>query len=258
MKLAVIGCKGYVGSAYCKMLSRRHDVEGVDIGDPHDSVNSECEAAFVCVPTPESPSGACDTSAVESVLSWLKTPLIVIKSTVPPGFTRRMQMKHNADLVFSPEFIGESKYHSTYAFDADPAATPWHIFGDVRKGVGRKAAEVILPITGPQPQYLFTDSTTAELVKLWENSFYAAKVTFVNEMARACRAFGVDFLEARELWLADPRVSRMHTMVFPGNPGYSGKCYPKDLANLIASCKERGYEPAFLESVRDSNDGFRN
>lgn len=267
--VAVIGSEGHVGSAYLAMLQAcgHVGVIGLDEANREYSdnreawqrwVNDKCHAAFVCVPTPEGDGGRCDTSAVDEVLAWLNTELIIIKSTVPPGFTDDRQAGVPGRLVFSPEFIGESKYHSTWPFDRDPAAAPWHIFGEAKPGGSRLAADLIAPICGPQAKYLLTDATTAEVVKLMENSFFATKITFVNEMAKVCQAFGVDFMEARELWLADPRIEPMHTMAFADAPGFGGKCLPKDLANLIHSSGQAGYRAAFLEAVQAANQRFRN
>jgi len=77
----------------------------------------DADAIVVCVPTPQSPDGACDTSIVESVVAWLETPLIILRSTVSVGTTRRLSTKYRKNIVFQPEY--------------GPAETPDHPFNDL-------------------------------------------------------------------------------------------------------------------------------
>lgn len=265
-RIAVIGSEGYVGNAHVKFFERRFDVVKNDIDLAVNTTVSEvnaCDLAVVCVPTSMSKDGSCDTSIIEEVLGWLQTPLILIKSTIPLGYVRdvaQSRPKLANRLVFSPEYIGESKYYTGYGFETSVVATPWFIFGDTIPT--HKAARTIrdhfyLPITGPNKQYFVTDSTTAELAKYMENCYFATKVTFANEMKRIADVIGVDYGEAREMWAADPRVDRMHTAVFPGEPGFGGKCLPKDLTALIAASNEAGYTPKFLQAVHDCNEHFQ-
>jgi len=67
----------------------------------------------------------------------------------------------------------------------------------------------------------------------------------------------VDYNELREIWLADPRISRDHTFVYPDNRGFSGKCLPKDVSAIIASAKARGAKPSLLEAVMAINESHR-
>jgi UDPglucose 6-dehydrogenase len=75
-------------------------------------------------------------------------------------------------------------------------------------------------------------------------------------MALICEAFGADWDKVREGWLRDPRAGGSHTRV-EGRGGFGGRCFPKDLAALIAASKDAGYRPRFLEDVRDTNARFR-
>lgn len=214
---------------------------------------SECDIAFVCVPTPASADGGCDTSIVEDVVSWLETPVIVIRSTVSVGTTRRLAERHKKAIVFQPEY--------------GPAETPDHPFNDLRKvrwvilGGDRDAtrvaarawqdaysADIVIQQTTPE---------TAELCKYMENAFLAAKVTFCNEFYEIANRVGVDYHELRELWLLDPRIGRSHTFVLPDNRGFGGKCLPKDLAAIMRTSEEAGYVPSLLQGISDSNDRHR-
>jgi len=263
-KIAVIGV-GYVGKAVYELYVGHYEVVSYDLMVktgwgaveewPEDGF-ADCELAVISVPTPQSDSGACDTSIVEEMVAKLNSKIIMIKSTVTPGTTAKLQDKYpDKKLVFSPEFAGESTYWSPYAFDTDMKALPYQIIGGPREYTS-KVVELMLPILGPTKEYCQTDTTSAELVKYMENSFYALKVIFCNEMYEVCKAFNVDYNEVRELWTKDPRISKMHTAVFPDQRGYSGKCFPKDTNGLYHASKERGYEIKVMRAMIEKNDEF--
>jgi len=90
-----------------------------------------------------------------------------------------------------------------------------------------------------------------------ENAFLALKVTFCNEFFDIASVLGVDYNELRELWLQDPRIGRSHTLVFPEDRGYGGKCLPKDVSALIQSATAHAYEPSLLTAMVETNARFR-
>ena len=216
-----------------------------------DAVN-ECGIAFVCVPTPCSPDGTCDISAVEEVISWLRSPLIVLRSTVPPGTTESLAGRYGKRLVFQPEYMGETHAHPL----ADLRGRDFIVLGGVRDDTAEVAA-AYSEVYHSSIQFFFTDATTAELAKYMENCFYAAKVVFCSEFHMIARTFGVAYNELREIWLADPRISRDHTFVYPDNVGFGGKCLPKDVSALIEFARSNGFDPALMKAVRDINDRYR-
>jgi len=256
-KVAIIGY-GYVGKAYHKVFPEAviHDVNYTN----KDEVNT-CDLALICVPTPTSKDGlSCDTSIVEEVLSWLKTPLVLIKSTIKPGTTEILQNKFpNSQLVFSPEYVGEGSYFVqfwNYPHATDPRYHDFMILGGPKKATSA-IIDIFVRKIGPHVKFMQTNSKTAEFIKYMENFFFATKITFVNEMYECAKAFGLDYNEIREGWLMDPRVNRNHTAVFPEKRGYEGKCLPKDTKAFIASAKEAGYDPEFLKSVIENNNRIR-
>jgi len=254
MKIGIVGY-GYVGKAMYEFFKDHYDVY---IYDPHvdhshtkEQVNL-CDLGVVCVPTPMSEDGSCDTSIVEEVIGWLETPLIVLKSTVPVGTTDDLAEKYNARIVFSPEYCGESSYWSPYSFHTDVKETPFFIFGGKPKHCS-EAIDYYLPVTGPMKTYHQTTAKTAEMAKYMENCFYATKIAFCNEMYSICEGMDIDWNAAREAWLLDPRIHPMHTAVFKNSRGFGGKCLPKDLNAMIAFAKNAGVDPVLLESVWESN-----
>lgn len=226
---------------------------GVKFTNRYDDVNSS-DAAIVCVPTPRKESGECDISIVEETIEWLETPLIIIKSTIEIGTTSRLIEMTGKPLVFSPEYAGESTYWSPYDFHTEVVETPFFIFGGERKNTS-KCVDLYMKIGGPTKKYVQTDSATAEMAKYMENAFYATKITFSYEMAEICRSSGIDYNEARELWLLDPRINPMHTAVFEENDmPFSGKCLPKDTAALYHLGTKLGYKPELIYQVLKSNE----
>lgn len=260
-KVAILGY-GYVGKAYHKVFPDAYiyDYHAKDLKAEYERVN-ECDLAIICVPTPTSDDGlSCDTSIVEEILEWLETPLILIKSTVKPGTTEKLQADYpNKNIVFSPEYVGEGGYmidHWKYPHPTDPRYHDFMILGG-NHNVTTEIISIFVQKVGPRVQFMQTNSRTAEVIKYMENFFYATKIIFVNEMFEACKALGVDFNEVREGWLLDKRVDRNHSTVFKDKRGYEGKCLPKDTKAFVASVKEAGYRAKFLESVIENNARIR-
>jgi UDPglucose 6-dehydrogenase len=250
-KFAIVGY-GVVGRAMHDLLPEAvlYDV-APGIGSDRDAVNA-CDIAFVCVPTPQAESGACDYSAVEETVAWLETPLIVLRSTVPVGATDELSKRYDRRIVFQPEYLGETAAHPF----ADVTQRKFIILGGKASDTNR-VADVYNKLYHSDVQFHFSDAKTAELAKYMENCFFAAKVSFCNEFYGLAESLGVEYNELRELWLADPRISRDHTFVYPDNRGFDGKCLPKDLAAIIATGADAGYRAAMLEAIRDVNETFK-
>lgn len=254
--VAIVGY-GYVGKAMYEFFSQKHRTiyydPYVDGSCTQDEVN-RADLAVVCVFTPAGDDGACDVSIVDSVIAWIQSPVILIKSTVAPGTTDAMKKKYGKRIVFSPEYIGESEY-GTGKHNFNKSALN-HSFvtlgGDARDT--EHVADLIMPIFGPNKTYMFTDAVTAELAKYMENCFFATKLVFCYEFAQICKAFGANYHAVRECWLLDPRMESSHSAVFSYNAEpFSGKCLPKDLKAICAASRAAGYEALFLQSV-DSNN----
>lgn len=164
MKVGIVG-HGHVGKAQKRLFEDAvvYDT-GENTGSP-EAVN-ECEIAFVCVPTPLLEDGGCDVSVVESVVSWLETPLICIMSTVVPGTTGRLRRESGKRIVFQPEYVGETVDHPL----ADKSRRGFLILGGEREDTDR-VVEVYKSVYNSIVRIMQTDSTTAEVIKYMENSF---------------------------------------------------------------------------------------
>ncbi len=194
----------------------------------HDPAQGRIESviggiAFVCVPTPMNPDGSCDTSIVQSVVAEHDADLFVIRSTVPPGTTRKL----GKPAVFQPEFLGMTPGHR-YQSDAD---VPFVILGGYETETVADLYRTVLPTT---TAIHHTTWEIAELTKYAVNTFLATKVEFANEMYDLCTRLDVRYDEFREMWLLDDRIGRSHTAVDPSHRGFDGTCFPKDIAALVA------------------------
>ena len=250
MKVGIVGA-GAVGAGMAKLFPDAAIYDEPKKIGTREAID-QCEIAFVSVPTPQGPAGECDTSIVEDVVRWIQVPVIVLRSTVAVGTSRRLAQATGKRIVFQPEY--------------GPAETPDHPFNDLRKirwiVLGGEARDNAVAIRAWQEVYssditiMQTTWETAELCKYMENAFLALKVTFCNEFYELAQRFGVDYSELREAWLLDPRIGRSHTWVLPDKRGYSGKCLPKDVAAIIASAGVAGYSPELLREMQRSNDRF--
>ena len=208
---------------------------------------NDCDAAFVCVGTPQKDDGTCDVSAVEEVFSWLEVPLTIVRSTVPPGTIDRLDRYSS---VFVPEFIGEG-VNAPYNAMKQP---PFLIIGGPYQAT-TNAASVLSKIYNAECEFIFTDAVTAELAKYAENYFLALKVSWANELYDIATHVGADFNQMMVAVTHDYRIGRSHTHVYPEQRGWGGRCLPKDTAALLARV---GSEVApLLAAVRAVNEKHR-
>lgn len=263
-KVAIVGY-GYVGKGIYNFFKDNFETIFYDPNVPGSAEKKEinkCDLGIICVPTPMGDDGACDLSIIEEVLGWLKTPLILIKSTIPPKTTEYLVKKTGKKICFSPEYMGEGggvPYFIPYWKYPHPTDMKVHSFQII--GGDKKTASAILDffisVMGPDAKFFITDSTTAELVKYMENAFIATKVLFCNEFYSVAEAFGVEYKELRELWLLDTRMGRMFSAVYPDRRGFSGKCLPKDVNAIVKASEKAGYDPKFIKAVIANNDRIK-
>lgn len=255
-KVAIVGM-GYVGKGMAKIFpdAAQYD-EPLGVGTKEE-VN-ECELAIVCVPTPSRDDGSCDTSIVEEVVQWLTTDLILLKSTVSPSTTERLMVLYKKRICFSPEYMGEGKYFTPswrYPDPENPISHGFMVIGGAQQDCS-DIVDIFMPKMGPHTRVRIMPALEAELVKYFENTWGATKVTLANEFRKICETFGANWHLVREGWIDDPRVEPMHTAVFKEKRGFSGKCFPKDTSALLHASREAGYEPTLIAAMIASNDVF--
>ena len=262
MKIGIVG-QGYVGTAIKIGFESYYDLETYDKFDSSKSTCNLkrlvdiCDVIFVCVPTPMDKDGSCHTGIVEEVISEInqysnKSQIVVIKSTVSPGTTERMNKKYKkVSVIFNPEFLTEANFIEDFKNQTRI------ILGVTRKGTN-KLRQVYSKVF-PKAHIIKTHSTIAELVKYMTNSYLATKVSFANEMYEICEKFDMDYDKVVEYATLDERLGVTHWSVPgpDGELGYGGHCLPKDINALISVAHELGINTEVLEAVVETNDRVR-
>jgi len=262
INIGIIG-QGFVGSAIREGLKGHYeiltyDLESSKCNSTHAEVCNKSNIVFVCVPTPMRLDGSCDTRILESVIQGLhdeckKTgvyPVLVIKSTIPPGTTKRINSKYDdMSILFSPEFLTEANSYEDFKNQSRI------IIG----GDGGKIVKQMFRKVFPKIPIVLTKSKTAEMVKYFTNCFLATKVTFANQMFQICNNDNVDYDKVCEYALYDKRIGKSHLAVPgpDGDLGFGGHCFPKDLAAMIAFGSTNDGGTSFLKAVQDYNDKCR-
>lgn len=236
-KVGVIG-NGFVGESQAFAFSPTTDLRIYDI-DPLKASNTkeeidECDFIFVCVPTPMKKDGSQDISFIEKVFEEaVEGPIYIIKSTVLPGSTKELQNKYpKLSILFSPEFLTER----TAKLDM---LTQARIVLGGDDSLTSKTAE-LFEQRFMNKHIIKTDSTTAELIKYMNNTFFATKVSILNEFKLLADKLNANWEDALYGFASDGRIgdSHLHVPGPDGRLGYGGTCFPKDVNALITLAKE--------------------
>tara|TARA_S200000501_G_scaffold371766_1_gene415517 strand:- start:1694 stop:2524 length:831 start_codon:yes stop_codon:yes gene_type:complete len=251
-KVGVIGF-GFVGEAQAFAFSPISNVKVYDI-DKRKSTNSleetlKCKFIFVCVPTPMKKNGEQDTSFIEDVFKKaVSGPIYIIKSTVLPGTTNNLIKKYNKlNIIFSPEFLTER----TAKLDM---ITQARIILGGKKDLTSKCKK-LFEERFMNKTIIETDSTTAEFVKYMNNTFFASKVSIMNEFYRLAKKIGVDWNNALYGFVTDHRIGDSHLNVPgpDGKLGFGGACFPKDINAFISFAKQNKINMNILEAAWKTN-----
>jgi UDPglucose 6-dehydrogenase len=267
MNIGIIG-QGFVGLAIREGLKNFYDIYTYDIDESkcnstHQKVCRETDIIFVCVPTPMRKSGECDTRILERVIKKLDSecrsdparnrPIIVIKSTVPPGTTEYINKKIASvlDVCFSPEFLTEANSFEDFKNQTRI------IVGGPRPATGK--IKQMFRKAFPTTPIVKTGTKTAEMVKYFTNCFLASKVIFANQLYEICDHAGIDYDKVCEYALYDNRIGKSHLAVPgpDGDFGFGGHCFPKDLAAMIYYAEKFSINPNFLKAIRNENNCYR-
>jgi len=215
----------------------------------------KCSIIFLALPTPPGEDGSADLSYILGVAEQLghimeEYKIIVDKSTVPVGTAEKVtaaiakNAKVEFDVVSNPEFLREG-----YAVD-DFMKPDRVVVGTSSARARKQMDELYKPFVRQGNPVYFMDERSAELTKYAANSFLAAKISFMNEIANLCELVGADVDMVRIGIGSDTRIGKR--FLFPGI-GYGGSCFPKDVKALIKSSQEVNYDFKILNAVEEVN-----
>lgn len=264
--IGIIG-RGFVGTAVAHGFSQAvgYDAE-IRIYDknPERSTNSLEEVIskshfiFISVPTPSNKDGSINLDILDGCLQEIKdsmnknkslNPVFLIRSTIVPGTTAELQLKYpNLSLVFNPEFLTERSANFDFISQSR------FVLGGESSNVDR-VADLYKHRFGNSVSIIKTDFETAELIKYVCNTFFATKVSFLNEMKMVSDKVGANWEQVIEGFVRDGRVGHSHTQVPgpDGKCGFGGSCFPKDIQAMIDFGKSIGINLSVLEGAWRTN-----
>ncbi len=238
-----------------ELLSKHVDQGRLSFGTSLAEAAGFADVHFLCVGTPESPTGAADLSqlyaAIEALVPQLtRNCLIVGKSTVPVGTAEALAARIDelaprgiaVELAWNPEFLREG--HAVY----DTLHPNRLVFGVTTPDAEWALRQVYAAAIAEGAPVVVTNLPTAELVKVSANAFLATKISFINAMAELCEITGADVNLLADALGHDDRIGRKF---LGAGLGYGGGCLPKDVRALIARAGELGVPESvrFLDSV---------
>jgi UDPglucose 6-dehydrogenase len=208
---------------------------------------------FLCLPTPMNPDGSCNTDTIECIISQVNEQThvnrtLIIKSTVPPGTTNRLNDKYrHVDVCFNPEFLTERSAVEDFRNQK------FVIVGGPSEAV--RFVKQVYQRGFPNVPFYKTEASTAEMVKYTINCYLATRVSFANEIKQICDSLDIDYDKVVEYATKDDRIGHTHWAV-PGpdqHLGFGGSCFIKDLNSLMTVATNAGVDPKVMKGVWEKN-----
>ena len=264
--IGIVG-KGFVGNAVAMGFSagsgynaniRIYDKDPGKSSHSLADVISQSEFTFISVPTPSNPDGTINLDILEGCISEIDAVskscdrsdnIILIRSTVIPGTSRNIQKKYpQLRVVFNPEFLTER----SAVFDFINQ-TRFILGGKVEDT--KKVAKLYNDRFGHSIPIIQTDFETAEFTKYLCNTYFATKLSFLNEMKLLSDKVGANWNEVIEGFLRDGRIGHSHVQVpgHDGKLGFGGSCFPKDVQAIIKYGEDQGIDLSVLKGAWETN-----
>ena len=243
MKLGIIG-NGFVGNAIANAFVpyievKIHDKDPSRSMNTLDQVVNTSDVVFVCVPTPMMKDGTIDLSIVEGVFEQVQETLnneeaiFVLKSTVVPGTTRSLKSKYpNLRIVFNPEFLTERHARFDFLNQSRIILGTETDFDEFTTNRDITRVRALYEKRFHSNRFIVTNYETAEMIKYFNNIFFAVKVSFMNEMKQVAEKIPqINWEKAVAGFVSDGRVGDSHLQVPgpDGKKGFGGSCFPKDI-----------------------------
>jgi UDPglucose 6-dehydrogenase len=211
---------------------------------------TDCEVAFLCVPTPQGSDGSADLTYIEAASAEIGPVLpagaiVVNKSTVPVGSTRAVEaviQRDDVHVVSNPEFLREGSALRDFM---QPDRV---VVGADDRAAAERVAALYASLDAPT---IVTDPASAETIKYAANAFLATKLSFVNAIAAICEGVGANVDDVIRGIGSDTRIGA--SFLQPG-PGWGGSCFPKDSRALVKIAEDAGYQFDLLSGVITVND----
>jgi len=221
---------------------------------------SRSDITFICVGTPPNEDGSADLSSIESAGRSIGTalqaasgyPVVVVKSTVPPGTTETVvrpavlasahKTGDEIGFAMNPEFLREGRAIGDFR---QPDRI---VIGCNQPRAGDRVAEVYKNFSAPVVR---TGLAAAEMIKYTSNAFLATKISFSNEIGNICKELGIDVYEVMKGVGFDQRIGRQF---LNAGAGFGGSCFPKDVSSLAVLAGRAGVDPKILRAVLEVNE----
>tara|TARA_R100001086_G_scaffold142415_3_gene74849 strand:+ start:885 stop:1682 length:798 start_codon:yes stop_codon:yes gene_type:complete len=255
MNIGIVGL-GVVGGAVRHGLERLgHKVCYHDTAmNTHLRNVLDTEICYICVPTPSDENGDCDTSVVEGVVRDLVhhdyKGIIAIKSTVIPGTTKRLQMKYDCERIcFVPEFLRERCALADFVENHDVCvigAQNDAIFEKIKKSHGKYPQSIVQ-----------LAPTEAELVKYFNNTFFAMLITYANSFYEICKALDSDYDAVKEAITKRKFISDYYLDCSENLRGFGGVCLPKDTKAFNRLIQKLDLDIDLFETILKENSKYK-
>ena len=262
-KIGIVG-KGFVGSAVqngfspntgCDMEVRVYDKDPLRSLHTLEETVNESDFVFISVPTPANTDGKINLTILNGAINDInevainRETIFLVRSTIVPGTTRKLQQKYpNLRIVFNPEFLTERSANFDFINQTR------FILGGNPDDV-KEVSKLFRQRFGHSIAIVETNYETAELIKYMNNTFFATKISFLNDMKLLADKCGAIWEHTVEGFVRDGRIGHSHMNVpgHDGKLGFGGSCFPKDIQALIKYGDEIGVDMGVLKSVWETN-----
>ena len=265
MNIGIIG-NGFVGKATNILKNDNVNIYIYDIDPklcvPHGLTIKElcntCDIIFISVPTPMNQDGSYYLNILESVVSDIESfvdlnkSLIVIRSTVTPGTSQRLNCYFMPEFLTEKNFVNDFKNNENWIFGCKNTDQDIHFRETIIKLFNYAYNENKIAYNNIS----FVTNDEAEMIKLFRNNFLSTKIAFCNEISEYCKIKNINYENVRALATCDKRIGESHTYVpgHDGQYGYGGTCFPKDTNGFLHDMKKSNMKSYIVSATVSRNE----